>query len=201
MTEGVISEAFKDLLKTWARQLNWQFAAQYEFASVQKSRIRPGGTIFHSIGLPFGYWEAKDTADDLDVEIRKKLAKGYPQDNIIFENSHIAVLIQDRQEVFRCSMTDNDALLKLLNLFFAYERAEIREFRKAVEEFKTYLPRVLEGLRARIDTAYGQSQAFRAEAQRFHLTNCVCTGIGELTLENDFLAGALGKAGLLGDKK
>lgn len=167
LTEGVISEAFKDLLKTWARQLNWQFAAQYEFASVQKSRIRPDGTIFHSIGLPFGYWEAKDTSDDLDVEIRKKLAKGYPQDNIIFENSETAVLIQDRQEVFRCSMTDNDALLKLLNLFFAYERAEIREFRKAVEEFKTYLPRVLDALRARIDAAYAENAQFKAAAQKF----------------------------------
>jgi len=167
LTEGVISEAFKDLLKTWARQLNWQFAAQYEFASAQKSRIRPDGTIFHSIGLPFGYWEAKDTADDLDVEIRKKLAKGYPQDNIIFENSQTAVLIQDRQEVFRCSMTDNDALLKLLNLFFAYERAEIREFRKAVEQFKTYLPRVLDALRSRINTAYEESTVFRAEAHKF----------------------------------
>lgn len=167
LTEGVISEAFKDLLKTWARQLNWQFAAQYEFASVQKSRIRPDGTIFHSIGLPFGYWEAKDTSDDLDVEIRKKLAKGYPQDNIIFENSETAVLIQDRQEVLRCSMTDNDQLLKLLNLFFAYERAEIREFRKAVEEFKTYLPRVLDALRERIDTAYAENAPFKAAAQKF----------------------------------
>ncbi len=167
MTEGVISEAFKDLLKTWSRQLNWQFAAQYEFASTQKSRIRPDGTIFHSLGLPFGYWEAKDTADDLDVEIRKKLAKGYPQDNIIFENSHTAVLIQDRQEVFRCSMTDNDALLKLLNLFFGYERAEIREFRKAVEEFKTYLPFVLDALRSRIDAAYAENPVFKAAAQKF----------------------------------
>ncbi|HCL66159.1 MAG TPA: DNA methyltransferase [Rhizobium sp.] len=167
VTEGVISEAFKDLLKTWSRQLNWQFAAQYEFASAQKSRIRPDGTIFHSLGLPFGYWEAKDTADDLDVEIRKKLAKGYPQDNIIFENSHTAVLIQDRQEVFRCSMTDNDALLKLLNLFFGYEREEIREFRKAVEEFKTYLPFVLDALRSRIDAAYAQNPVFKAAAQKF----------------------------------
>ncbi|MCV3765086.1 type ISP restriction/modification enzyme [Rhizobium sp. TRM95796] len=167
VTEGVISEAFKDLLKTWARQLNWQFAAQYEFASNQKSRIRPDGTIFHSIGLPFGYWEAKDTADDLDVEIRKKLAKGYPQDNIIFENSHTAVLIQDRAEVLRCAMTDNGALLKLLTLFFGYERAEIREFRKAVEEFKTYLPHVLGALRSRIETAYADNAPFKAAAQKF----------------------------------
>jgi hypothetical protein len=33
------------------------------------------------------------------------------------------------------------------------------------------------------------------------LTNCVCSEIGELTLESDFLAGALGKAGLLRGKK
>ncbi|PLT82567.1 DNA methyltransferase [Sinorhizobium medicae] len=181
VTEGVISEAFKDLLKTWSRQLNWQFAAQYEFASAQKSRIRPDGTIFHSLGLPFGYWEAKDTADDLDVEIRKKLAKGYPQDNIIFENSQSAVLIQDRQEVFRCSMTDNDALLKLLNLFFGYERAEIREFRKAVEEFKTYLPFVLDALRARIETAYAHNPVFRTAAQKFldHCRDTINPTLGE----------------------
>ena len=29
-------------------------------------------------GLPRGYWEAKDTQDDLETEIRKKKAKGYP---------------------------------------------------------------------------------------------------------------------------
>ncbi|MFH1795077.1 MAG: type ISP restriction/modification enzyme [Pseudomonadota bacterium] len=181
VTEGVISEAFKDLLKAWSRQLNWQFAAQFEFASTQKSRIRPDGTIFHSLGLPFGYWEAKDTADDLDVEIRKKLARGYPQDNIIFENSHTAVLIQDRNEVFRCSMTDTDELLKLLNLFFKYEREEIREFRKAIEEFKTYLPYVLESLRERIDTAYDQNADFHAAAEKFlrHAKDTINPSVGE----------------------
>jgi predicted helicase len=180
-TEGVISEAFKDLLKAWSRQLNWQFSAQFEFASVQKTRIRPDGTIFHSIGLPFGYWEAKDTDDDLDVEIRKKLAKGYPQDNIIFENSHTAVLIQDRSEVFRCSMTDTAALLRLLNLFFGHEREEIREFRRAVEEFKTQLPHVLDALRTRIDTAYDENAGFRAAAEKFlaHAKDTINPGIGE----------------------
>ncbi|MDO8943409.1 MAG: N-6 DNA methylase, partial [Desulfobacterales bacterium] len=181
VTEGVISEAFKDLLKAWSRQLNWQFSAQFEFASAQKSRIRPDGTIFHSIGLPFGYWEAKDTADDLDVEIRKKLGRGYPQDNIIFENSHTAVLIQDRNEVFRCSMTDTDALLKLLNLFFGYEREAIREFRKAVEEFKGKLPFVLDELRKRIDTAYAQNTNFRAAAEKFlrHAKDTINPSVGE----------------------
>jgi predicted helicase len=180
-TESVISEAFKDLLKAWSRQLNWQFSAQYEFATTQRSRIRPDGTIFHSIGLPFGYWEAKDTADDLDVEIAKKLARGYPQDNIIFENSETAVLIQDRREVLRCSMKDTAALSKLLTLFFGYEREAIREFRKAVEEFRNKLPFVLEELRKRIDAAYAANADFRAEAARFleHCKDTINPTLGE----------------------
>jgi len=43
--------------------------------------------------VPFGYWEAKDTNDDLDEEIVKKFRRGYPQTNIIFEDSTEAILI------------------------------------------------------------------------------------------------------------
>jgi hypothetical protein len=35
---------------------------------------------------------------DLDAEITQKLTKGYPQDNIIFEDSREAILIQNRGE-------------------------------------------------------------------------------------------------------
>jgi len=166
-TEGVISEAFKDLLKTWARRANLVFIPQYEFVSPQKNRIRPDGTILHDLRVPLGYWEAKDTSDDLDSEIRKKLAKGYPQDNIIFENSETAVLIQNRQEILRCDMRDVERLGKLVTLFFGYERQEIAEFRKAVGQFSTDLPAVLEALREKIDAAYTGNAAFRAAAAKF----------------------------------
>jgi predicted helicase len=167
LTEGVISEAFKDLLKAWSKQNHLHFISQYEFESPQKNRIRPDGTILHDLRVPFGYWEAKDTADDLDEEIRKKLAKGYPQDNIIFENSHTAVLIQNRNEVLRCSMTDVAQLGKLVSLFFSYERQEIREFRKAVAQFRADLPAVLEALRGKIDAAYTGNAAFLEAASSF----------------------------------
>ena len=167
LTEGVISEAFKDLLKAWARQSNLHFINQYEFASAQKNRIRPDGIILHDLRVPLGYWEAKDSNDDLDAEIAKKLAKGYPQDNIIFEDSATAVLIQNRHEVMRCDMTDTAKLLKLLNLFFCYERAEIAEFRKAVEQFKADLPAVLQALREKIDAAYSENPEFQVEANKF----------------------------------
>lgn len=167
LTEGVISEAFKDLLKAWARQSNLHFINQYEFVSAQKNRIRPDGTILHDLRVPLGYWEAKDSNDDLEAEIAKKLAKGYPQDNIIFEDSANAVLIQNRHEIMRCDMTDTAKLLRLLNLFFGYERAEIAEFRKAVEQFKADLPAVLEALREKIDAAYAENPEFQQAAKKF----------------------------------
>ena len=56
LTEGVISEAFKDLLKAWSRQSHLTFINQYEFVSNQKTRIRPDGTILHDLRVPLGYW-------------------------------------------------------------------------------------------------------------------------------------------------
>jgi predicted helicase len=166
-TEGVISEAFKDLLKAWSKQQGLVFSAQFSFQSPQKTTIRPDGTIFHSLGVPFGYWEAKDTDDKLDVEIAAKIKKGYPRDNIIYENSEVAVLFQNTVEVMRCSMQDTHELARLLVLFFGYERLEIREFRKAIEQFKTDLPFVLEALRDRISQAYATNKDFKTAAIKF----------------------------------
>ena len=42
---------------------------------------------------------AKDEEDDHDAEIAKKFKKGYPRDNIIFEDSTEAVLIQNGTEI------------------------------------------------------------------------------------------------------
>ncbi|MGK9338859.1 type ISP restriction/modification enzyme [Sinorhizobium meliloti] len=165
--EQIIRPAFRRLLDTWASSGKLVFMEEYPYQTSMKSTVYPDGTVLHDIRVPLGFWEAKDTKDDLDEEIRKKLAKGYPQDNIIFENSEVAVLIQNRQEVMRASMTDTSTLHKLVTLFFGYERAEIAEFRKAVQQFKADLPAVLKALRARIDTAYEENAEFREAAAGF----------------------------------
>jgi len=63
--------------------------------------IFPDGTLRDAFNLRHGYWEAKDTHDDLDVEISNKIEKGYPLGNTIFEDTRTAVLFQrakrDRQ--------------------------------------------------------------------------------------------------------
>ncbi len=122
LNEQVVREAFKDMLKGWAKQDGLVFVAEHEYQTKFKTKVYPDGTILHNIRVPLGYWEAKDTKDDLDEEIAKKTAKGYPQDNIIYENGHTAVLIQNKAEIVRCDMTEPKDLLKLVTLFFDYER-------------------------------------------------------------------------------
>ncbi|MCA3486542.1 MAG: N-6 DNA methylase [Rhodobacter sp.] len=166
-TEEVIREAFKSLLRDWSRDRNLFLQVEYSLQTPQKKTVKLDGAVLHELRVPLGYWEAKDTADVLDREIERKLRKGYPQENILFEDSATAVLIQNRVEVMRCAMTDVEALERLLRLFFDYERPEIAEFRKAVAQFSADLPAILEGLRAAIATAYRDNAGFTAQAAKF----------------------------------
>ena len=165
--ESVVREAFKDLLKGWARSHDLVFVPEYEIKTLAKDRRYVDGALLHALRMPFGYWEAKDAKDDLDAEIEFKFKRGYPQDNIIFEDSTQAVLIQHREEVMRCAVDDVAHLEKLLKLFFGYERPEIEAFRKAVEQFKADLPAVLGALRAMIEHAEKSTPAFRKAAGEF----------------------------------
>lgn len=165
--ESVVREAFKDLLKGWARQHDLVFVPEYEITTPAKDRRYVDGALLHALRMPFGYWEAKDEKDDLDAEIEFKLRRGYPQDNIIFEDSTQAVLIQSKREVMRCPVDDVAQLEKLLTLFFGYERVEVSQFRKAVEQFKTDLPAVLQALREMIEQAHTENAAFRTASQHF----------------------------------
>lgn len=165
--ESVVREAFKDLLKGYARSHDLIFIPEFEVESPTKERRYVDGALVHALRLPFGYWEAKDEKDDLDAEIAHKFKIGYPRDNIIFDDSTQVVLIQNGIEVIRCKVDDTDALQKLLELFFGYQRPEIAEFRKAVEQFTADLPEVLKALRAMIDAAHDDNAKFRKAAQEF----------------------------------
>lgn len=165
--ESVVREAFKDLLKGYARSHDLVFVPEFEIESPTRERRYVDGALLHALRLPFGYWEAKDEKDDLDAEIALKFKRGYPKDNIIFDDSTQVVLIQNGSEVIRCKVDDTEALQKLLALFFGYQRPEIAEFRKAVVQFTTDLPAVLDALRAMIDAAHDENAAFRTAAQEF----------------------------------
>jgi predicted helicase len=162
--ESVLREAFKDLLKRWGKSSDLQFIAEYDQITKAGNRIEIDGALLHSLRVPFGYWEAKDADDDLEKEIAAKFRKGYPKDNIIFSDDETAILYQDGHEVHRAAMDDTDALLPLLTRFFAHERQEVADFRKAVKQFAVDLPAVLTALREIIQEKRASTSAF-AKAQ------------------------------------
>src|SRR5690606_14506982 len=73
--------------------------------------------------------------------------KGYPKDNILFEDSQTAILIQNGVEKVRVQVADADALHTLLTAFVLFERPEVTQFRKAIEHFKQDIPKVTETVR------------------------------------------------------
>ena len=180
--ESVLREAFKDLLKRWGRARDLQFVAEHDILTKQMTRIYVDGALLHGLRVPFGYWEAKDEKDDLRTEIAAKFRKGYPRDNIVFTDDVTAVLYQNTTEVLRADMqADDDTLLTLLTRFFAHERQEIADFNKAVKQFATDLPHILDALRERIAGKHAKSPDFARAVAAFleHARNAINPAVGE----------------------
>jgi predicted helicase len=155
--EGAVSTAFENLLTALAKQRGWVFIP---LLAVTGKRIVPDGTIRDGNGLPRAYWEAKDTDDDLDVEIEKKKSKGYPLNNIIFEDTETAVLYQGKSEVLRIPLGDRNQLVRLVAQFFSYIEPDIEGFEAAVEEFKERVPDLAKGLLNKVREAQKTNTKF-----------------------------------------
>lgn len=160
-----ISPAFQGCLDAYCRDHRDKLVLVPQLRT--KPGIIPDGTVRDSLRMARGYWEAKDSHDDLDAEIQKKFNAGYPRDNIVFEDSRTAVLFQNRQETMRADMARPRELHRLIRRFLEYELPNIEEFKKAREEFKNDLPSILENLRQAVDEAAASSEEYQATAADF----------------------------------
>ena len=137
--EGATETAFSRLLADSAHAHGWTLIPKLPIR-VGAKHIAPDGTVKDEFNLRRGFWEAKDTDDDLDKEIRKKIDKGYQLGNMIFEDTRQAVLYQNGQEANRYDLTDAQKLCDLLNEFFAHVEPEHDKFEHEVEDFKERVP-------------------------------------------------------------
>ncbi|MBF2057606.1 MAG: DUF559 domain-containing protein [Cyanobacterium sp. T60_A2020_053] len=150
--EGSIRYAFANLLNGYCRPRDFILVEELIIVSRLQTKIRLDGIIKDALRLDWGYWEAKDEKDSLDAEIEEKFRKGYPTDNILFEDTQTAVLIQNGNESLRIDMAEDDALDALINRFLDYERAEVKDFRQAINNFSQDLPIIIDTLRNLIDS-------------------------------------------------
>ena len=163
--EENIRPAFQNCLDSYCRDHRERLVLIPELKTSPSNK--PDGTVKDSLRMARGYWEAKDSHDDLDAEIRVKFNRGYPKDNIIFEDSQTAVLVQNGSEAIRVDMSRDGELHRLIRVFLDYELPEIQEFRQAQNQFKTDLPTVLENLRATVAVAEADNPGYKEAAASF----------------------------------
>ncbi|MCY4364654.1 MAG: hypothetical protein OXE17_00270 [Chloroflexi bacterium] len=78
-----IRPAFQNCLDAYCREHKEKLVLIPELKAV--GNVIPDGTVKDTLRMARGYWEAKDTHDDLETEIQRKFDRGYPRDNIVFE--------------------------------------------------------------------------------------------------------------------
>lgn len=123
--EGAVSPVFAALLQHCANQFKQTLVEQYHL----RNGNRVDGAIVDTFNLVHGYWEAKDTADDLDEEIKKKFEIGYPKNNILFQAPNRIVIYQDNQQIFDEDITNPEHLIEGLKLFFEYEQPAFEQWK------------------------------------------------------------------------
>ena len=163
--ESSIRRAFANCLNAYCGEHRERLALVDELG--YRGGVFPDGTVKDSLRMARGYWEAKDSHDDLDAEIENKFNRGYPRDNIIFEDSQTAILIQNGETAMRVDMRRPGELHRLIRRFLDYELPEIEDFRRAQRQFKDDLPSVLESLRETIEDAEGHNAEYQRAAVDF----------------------------------
>ncbi len=157
---------FQTLLDKAAKKHGWHLVPELATHYGGK-RVVPDGTVRDEFRLARGWWEAKDTTDNLAAEIQKKLKAGYPARNTIFEDTQRAVLFQDRSEAGEFTLIEPVHVVDLLNRFFSHDESDEREFRRAMEEFKNRIPDLAQSLRSHIEDAHKKNKAFREAFAEF----------------------------------
>ena len=129
--ETSVRSAFQALLEWCGRQVNWTLVPEYAIACGRNKRIVVDGALIDDFNLLHGVWEAKDMDDDLQAEVQRKFAAGYPSDNILFQTPDRAILWQRGEPVLDEDVTDPQRLIETLTAFFSHRPQEIAEWEES----------------------------------------------------------------------
>ena len=149
--EQSVRNHFWYLLNDYARKENYEVIPEVFCMGTKGKKVYPDGIVKNLFGLDIGLWESKDEKDTIDDEIDAKLKKGYPFNNILFEDTITAVLYQRGEESMRVPVRDPEKLHKIISRFILFKNDTVFKFEDALEKFKADIPAIVETLRKKID--------------------------------------------------
>ncbi|MBA3385811.1 MAG: DNA helicase, partial [Chthoniobacterales bacterium] len=165
--ELAVKTAFATLLEVAAKPFGWKLVPEHSMRVKGGKRIQPDGTLMDLFRLQHGHWEAKDSSDDLNKEIRAKIDKGYPTENLLFWEPRRAVLYQHGNKVADTPLDQPDALLGILKQFLEFAPEAIAQWEAAVAHFKDIIPQLGKALAAILKKARKENPRYEAAFQGF----------------------------------
>jgi len=158
--ESAVRSAFHELLDHCVRQFDWKLVPEFPIRRKGQADAKADGALLDYYGLNHGLWEAKDSADDLEKEIKIKFQAGYPKQNILFWQPDRAVLFQNGERFNEANLAKPEELVHILKLFLEFAPPAIAEWEKAVEEFKDRVPQIGASLKKLIETERQTNKQF-----------------------------------------
>ena len=168
--EGAVSAPFDTLLQACAKQVNATLVPQYRMQAPEGNRIVIDGVVLDAYGLPFAYWEAKDTDDDLIKAVQDKCDAGYPLDNTLFQNPTRAILCQNGQVALDTDITEPARLIGVLQYLFTYTAPALDNWQTAVSDFREHVPDLANRLKELIEERHDTDTAFKKAFTDFYET-------------------------------
>jgi predicted helicase len=145
--ETAVRSAFQSLLESCSRQFGWMLVPEWEYKRPKQKSVRVDGALVDAFRLTHGYWEAKDEHDDLQKEVKKKFAVGYPKDDILFQAPERAILYQNGKQILDEDISKADNLVQTLSQFFEYLPPAYEQWKDAVEHFQGEIPKLAEAVK------------------------------------------------------
>ncbi|MYG05160.1 N-6 DNA methylase, partial [Candidatus Poribacteria bacterium] len=168
--EGAVSSPFAFLLATCAKKVGVTLEPQHAMRSPKGNRIVIDGAIIDPYRLPIAYWEAKDMDDDLPKAIQEKRDKGYPFDNILFQNPERAILYQNDEIALDTNITDPENLIEVLQRLFSYSGITFSDWYDAVDKFSTRIPALADELKTLVEQEHKTNGGFKEAFAGFYQT-------------------------------
>jgi predicted helicase len=167
--EGAVRSAFQTLLAKCGQRATPKLTLVPEYRIERaRSSVIVDGALVDLYHLPHGYWEAKDEKDDLVKEVERKLDKGYPRDNIIFQAPERAILYQSGARILDADISRPEPLVEVVNTFFDYKAPHIQEWEEAVRDFSERIPELATAVKKTIDEERRKNPSFVRSFEDFY---------------------------------